>query len=495
MGDNIMIEEKQGNQRLLRIVVPPYPELSIFSRKAKRTTALGPIMVATVANQLEEWQVQVIDGNNYNGPRDKDGLPDHRVLQEKDRASVVAIYCGLSSTMESAWNTASYYHQQGVFVIAGGLHAHHLPEETLNHDFDVVVHGDGEAVIQQILLAFEERNFGNIPGISYFEEGQFKRNGPKMNEISDLDSLPFPDFDLLKHGNKIKTYPINRTKGCEEGCEYCEVRGRVRFASPKHFYETVKHLVETKKANSFFIVDDNFDADHEGTKKFLEMISAKYKRLKFFVQVRLDVAEDIEFLKLMKKAGVKAVCIGGESCIDEELKAMEKGYDSSQMLRWMKIWRSFFWVHLMLMFGYPLKVKTTLISAKERFILYKRFIRKTSPDSVQIVLVLPLPGTRLRKRIMGRILKEVPWKKYDGNFPCFQPENMTLEELQEMHIKLMSRFYNPWSIFRIPLKLITFLFHYVFLGWEDWYRGWEGIITKYVGSWTVRKWKKNNLKK
>ncbi len=490
-----MTEEKQDNRCLLRIIVPSYPRLNIFSRKAKRTTALGSIMVATVANQLEEWQVEVIDGNNFKGPRDKDGLPNHRALQEKDKASVVAIYCGLSSTIERAWEIASFYHQQGVFVIAGGLHAHNLPKETLNHNFDIVVHGDGEAVIKQILLAFEERNFENISGVSYFEEGQFKRNGPKMNEILDLDSLPFPDFGLLKHNNKIKTYPISRTRGCGEGCEYCEVRGKVRSASPKHFLNTVVWLVETRKARSFFIVDDSFNADHEGTKKFLEMILAKYKRLKFFVQVRLDDAKDIEFLKLMKRAGVKAVCIGGESCIDEELEAMGKGYDSSQMLRWMKIWRSFFWVHLMLMFGYPLKIKVTLISAKERFMLFKSFIRKASPDSIQVVFTIPLPGTRLRKRIMDRIFSEVPWKDYDGNTLCFEPENMTSKELQEMHIKLMSRFYNPWSIFRIPLKLITFLFHYVFLGWEDWYRGWEGIITKYGGSLTIRKWKKNNLKK
>jgi len=490
-----MAKEKQDNQRLLRVIVPPYPRLNIFSRKAKRTTALGPIMVATVANQLEGWRVEVIDGNNYKGPRGKDGLPDHRALQEKDRASVVGIYCGLSSTIESAWKTASFYHQQGVFVIAGGLHAHHLPKETLNHNFDIVVHGDGDAVIQQILLAYERKNFENISGVSYFKDGQFKRNGPKMNEILNLDSLPFPDFDLLKHNNKIKTYPISRTRGCGEGCEYCEVRGRVRSASPKHFFDTVVRLVETRKAESFFIVDDNFNADHEGAKEFLEMISAKYKRLKFFVQARLDVAENTDFLKLMKRAGVKAVCIGGESCIDEELEAMEKGYDSSQMLRWMKIWRSFFWTHLMLMFGYPLKRKATLISAKERFMLFKRFIRKASPDSIQVALTIPLPGTRLRKRIMDRILREVPWEKYDGNFLCFEPENITSDQLREMHIKLMSRFYNPWSIFRIPLKLITLLLYPLFLGWEDWHRGWEGIITKYLGSLTIRKWKKNNLKK
>ncbi|MBZ9578016.1 B12-binding domain-containing radical SAM protein [Patescibacteria group bacterium] len=490
-----MAEKKQDNQFLLRVIVPAYPEVNIYSRIAKKTTALGPIMIATSANELSGCRVKVTDENNFKGPRGKDGLPDHRALQKEDKASVVAVYCGLSSTIERAWETASFYHRQGVFVIAGGLHAHNCPEETLNHDFDIVVHGDGDVVIQQILLAFEEKNFENIPGVSYLEEGQFKRNGPKRNEILNLDSLPFPNFGLLEYNNKIKTYPISRIRGCNEGCEYCGVRGKVRFASPKHLFDTVGWLVKTRKAKSFFIVDDNSNADHEGTKEFFEMILTKYKRLKFAVQERLDDAEDIGFLKLMKKAGVRIVCIGAESPIDEELEAMKKGYDSSQMLKWLKIWRSLFWTHVMFIFGYPLKEKVTLINARERFILWKRFIRKASPDSVQILLPIPLVGTRLRKRIMNRIFPKIQWKKYDGNFPCFEPKNMTLKELQEMHIKLMSRFYNPWSIFRIPLKIITLPLHSLFLGWEDWHRGWDGIITKYGGYLTIKKWKKHNLKK
>ncbi len=494
-----MVKEKQDNRRLLRVIVPSYPRLNIFSRKAKRTTALGPIMVATVANELQGWRVEVIDGNNFKGPRDKDRLPDHRVLQREDKASVVAIYCGLSSTIEKAWEIASFYHQQGIFVIAGGLHAYYCTEETLNHDFDIVVHGDGEAVIQQILLVFEEKNFENIPGVSYFKNGQFKRNGPKRNEISDLDSLPFPDFNLLKHNNKIKTYPISRIRGCDRNCEYCEVRGKVRFASPKHLFDIVDWLVKTRKAKSFFIVDDNSNADHEGTKKFFEMILAKYKRLKFVVQVRLDNAENIQFLELMKKAGVKAACIGVESPINEELEAMKKGYDSSQMLKWMKIWQSLFWVHAMFIFGYPLKEKVTLISARERFMLWKRFIRKASPDSIQIMLPIPLPGTPLRRRLerKGKLFSRdiVPWSKYDGNFLCFEPENMTSKELREMHIKLMSRFYNPWSIFRIPLKIITFPLQSLFLGLEDWSRGWDRVLTRFRGHLTIKEWKRNNLRR
>ena len=46
---------------LFRLIIPAFPEVNIFSRVAKKTTALGPIMVATAASKLWGWRVEVID--------------------------------------------------------------------------------------------------------------------------------------------------------------------------------------------------------------------------------------------------------------------------------------------------------------------------------------------------------------------------------------------------------------------------------------------------
>jgi len=92
-----MIEKTNKNDwPLVRFVIPAFPEVNIFTRQAKKTTALGPIMVATVANKLWGWRVEVIDENNYKrGPRDKQDLPDHLTLQRENPAAVVGFYCGL----------------------------------------------------------------------------------------------------------------------------------------------------------------------------------------------------------------------------------------------------------------------------------------------------------------------------------------------------------------------------------------------------------------
>jgi len=98
---------------LFRMVIPAFPEINIFTRQARKTTALGAIIVATAANKLWGWRVEVIDENNYRkGPRDSNELPDHAVLQREHPATVVGFYCGLTSTIERVWELPEFYHQQ-----------------------------------------------------------------------------------------------------------------------------------------------------------------------------------------------------------------------------------------------------------------------------------------------------------------------------------------------------------------------------------------------
>jgi len=480
--------------KLFRIVIPAYLGVNIFTRQAKKTTALGPILVATVANKLEGWQVEVIDENNYRrGPRDSQGLPDHAVLQKENPADVVGVYCGLTCTMERVWRVVEFYHQQDVKIIAGAWHAHYCPEEALNHDIDVVVHGDAELVIRQILSALGEGgSLENISGISFLKNGQIKTNLPDMLENPDLNDLPFPDFGLLRYA-KIKIYPIGRIRGCNMNCEFCSVKGRPRWSSSQHLFNTVKWLRETRRAKHFFLVDDNSGAEPEGTIKFFQMILEKFRnQLHFTVQMRLEAAENTELLEVMRKAGVEVVCIGYESPVNEDLKIMRKGYLSSKMLEWTKIWRSFFWVHGMFIVGYPSKDGEDLMDAREIFECFRRFIQKTGLDTVQTLLPVPLIGTDLRERLEkeGRVFPPdlVPWAKYDGSYPCFNPKNMSARELQKIVVKLMSRFYNPWSFVRIPLRIITFLFDIFIRGWEAWHQGLERDVVKSGGHFLIRRW-------
>ena len=489
---------KDKKWQLFRIIVPIFPEINIFTRIAKTTTALGPIMVATAADKTWGWRVEVIDENNYRkGPRDKDGLPDHRVLQRENHATVVGFSCDISSTIERVWQLADFYRKQKVMTIAGGWHTHYEPEESLKKGIDVVAHGEGEWSIGQILDAIQKNSVLAVPGISYQAIGQIITNPPKNQEASNLNNLPFPNFGLLKYA-ELKTYPIGRIRGCSMNCEFCSINGKPNWASGEHLFQTVKYLVETRKARKFFVVDDRLEEDRDGSLIFFQLIAKKYgSSLDFTIQIRLKAAEDISLLETMKKAGVSRVCIGYESCLDEELKGMRKGYLSVDMVKWTKIFHSFgFFVHGMFIFGYPSEKKIIEISVEERTTHLKKFIRQCRLDSVQILRPVPIVGSELRKRLMrnGKVFSQdkVPWLYYDGNYTCFLPDedDMTIEELQEIPTKIMRWFYNPLSFFRIPLKTVALPIDYFIRGWKQWYRDWHNDIIKYGGHWMLRRWRK-----
>lgn len=481
---------------LVRFVIPAFPEINIFTRTAKQMTPLGTISVATSANKIWGWRVEVIDENNYRGPRDAQGLPDHDKLEQEGRASVVGFYCGLSSTMDRVFDLARFYRGRGTATIAGGWHAHYCPEELLSKNVDIVVHGDGEIAVQKILHALKNGTpVASIPGISFRENGAVNTNPPTALELDDLNELPYPDFGLLRHAKKIRTYSIGRVRGCRMNCEFCSVKGKPRWASPEHVFGVVNWLVETRRARRFFIVDDRLEENLEGLFAFFEMVRTKYgDSLAFAAQIRLEAAKNIPLLEAMKGAGVRTVAVGYESPIDEDLKAMRKGYTSRHMLEWTEILRRYFWVHAMFIFGYPNKEKSEMRDVREITLRFKAFIRKARFSSVQILHPVPIVGSDLRKRLEaeGRLfpLELVPWSKYDGNYVCFAPKGMSPEEFQETPIKLMGWFYSRFSFLKIPLRTVAFPLHYLVKGWHHWHRGWLEDIVKYGGHRLVRQWRK-----
>ena len=107
----------------------------------------------------------------------------------------------ISFTSQSAYNAyemAKKYSDTHT-LIAGGIHASLLPDETLINGFDIVVFGEGEEVFSHILDALDtDKMLSKIKGIFYKDHNGLIQKNPPANLISDISSIAFPSRDLFR---------------------------------------------------------------------------------------------------------------------------------------------------------------------------------------------------------------------------------------------------------------------------------------------------------
>jgi radical SAM superfamily enzyme YgiQ (UPF0313 family) len=449
--------------KLFRLIIPKFPYFNVYSRI--KMPPRGAVSVATTVKSLEGFKVEIIDENNFNGPL------NHETIQKERPADIVGFYGGLTSTIPRLYEVASLYKGLGVPTVAGGNHINACVEEALSSGVDVVIMGEGEHALPEVVKAIDsEEDLSSVSGISFKNGNQIaytKRGLP----IQELDRLPYPDFDLIRDlQTRIMFIPLGRTRGCNFVCEFCAVSqhlGHTRSSSPHYVMEEIVRSVE-KGYKDFFFTDDNFAQERDTTAELCKMI-AKYKRktgknLYFSVQVRADVARDEELLELMREADVETLCIGYESPIEEDLKNMKKGLNLKKLDEYTQtLKRHGFLIHGMFILGYPTfkdsKCKLN-ISLAERVERFWQFISRNDLDTIQIVKPVPLPGTLLEKKLKdeNRLypLSLVSYSKYDGNWLCFEPDaDIDPKDFMLQTDRVLRRFYNLWMIpkllYQVPL--------------------------------------------
>ena len=81
-----------------------------------------------------------------------------------------------------------------IFTIMGGPHPTFYPEQFKETTLDAICVGEGEGAIVDVLQALSEgRSLNGIPNTYTKSDTSYTIR----NLVEDLDSLPFPDYDLL----------------------------------------------------------------------------------------------------------------------------------------------------------------------------------------------------------------------------------------------------------------------------------------------------------
>lgn len=353
----------------------------------------------------------------------------------------------ITATATSAFALADYFRGRGIPVVFGGPHVTFLPEEALEHG-EYCIAGEGETSLPLLVEALNTgAPLSGVPGLVWKENGLVRRN-PAAQHIEDLDSLPFPDLDLLDMGRRRKigvqgiglpTVPIQTSRGCPFDCTFCSVTGM--FGRGYRHRSTDNIIAELSKydakSHHLFFVDDNFAANPRKTKELLREMIRLRLGFNWSTQVRSDIARDPQMLDLLAEAGCTSLYIGFESVDPAALREMNKNQtveDIRHAIR--QIRRRRIHVHGMFVFGFdsdtPASTRATV-----SFALAERI------DSAQFLILTPLPGSSFHAAALaeGRLIDSA-WDTYDAHHVKFIPRGFTPWELQRAQIGAHARFYS-----------------------------------------------------
>jgi radical SAM superfamily enzyme YgiQ (UPF0313 family) len=309
-----------------------------------------------------------------------------------------------------------------VLTLFGGPHVSALDVESLQESeaIDVVVRGEGELIVQDLMEKIETRNFDKVRGITFRKDGEIRRNedGPLPN----LDEIPLPAYHLLPpevDGNVAITMMTSR--GCPYRCTYCQesrFMRKVRFRDPRKVcdeLELVKNIFP--KLPLVNLQDSIFTLS---TEHILGIYQEMKKRsIEIFissVESRVDLINE-EKVDLLNKMNVLGVTFGVESASERVRKIMNREMTMHQVLDACRITKEKIplvttnWI-----VGHP---GETWESIFQSFDAATHLVKNNLTDTIVKGVFIPLPGTppfhepeRFGLKIISR-----NWNRYGKRVP------------------------------------------------------------------------------
>jgi len=332
-------------------------------------------------------------------------------------------------------------------AIAGGTHVTFMPEEALRNGFDIVVRGEGEKTLKELMIRLREdpNDLSDIKGITYKQNGQIIENPDRelLTEQELSETHPFYDKEVIK---KIRTATIEGGRGCPFDCDFCSVTTIYGHQYRRKSREWI--LEELRRIKNYGIntmwTNDNIGMGPLDTEIFEAIADSGLNRPKSVAQITVNAAYNDRLLMALKRAGIEVLCVGFESISDETLKAWNKPSTAKRNKEAAKKFRDAgFFVHGMMMIGGDGDTKESLEKTSEW--------ANESLDSAQFSAPITLPGTRFYKKMEDerRILTK-DWFLYTGHNVTSRPLNFSPLEHQLIIEKAYRNFY---SVRNIPKRL------------------------------------------
>jgi anaerobic magnesium-protoporphyrin IX monomethyl ester cyclase len=371
---------------------------------------------AMLAESEEEWG-RALDEHQ----------PRYAILYE-DNFNYLSKMC-LLRMRHAAFQMIEMAKSRGCTVIMCGADATDHYETYLEKGADYVLIGEGEETLVELLsqlsvgnetkdivglasnqtLALPKEPRDDVSGV----EGSNVRRRP---DISDLDKLPFPAWDLVdvekyraiwlkRHG--YFSMNMVTTRGCPFHCNWCAkpIWGqRYHSRSPEDVAAEMKWLKETYHPDHIWFADDILGLKPGWLPRFADALHAQESLIPFKCLSRADLLTREGEVDALARAGAQTIWMGAESGSQKILDAMDKGtrveqiHEAARRLKRAGIRVGFF-----LQFGYPGETRDDI----ERTI---QLVRDCNPDDIGISVSYPMPGTKFYDAVHEQLGEKQNWQ-------------------------------------------------------------------------------------
>jgi len=350
---------------------------------------------------------------------------------------------------------------QRVVGFAGG-HVTAEPAQSLEAGtaIDFVCRKEMDLAVKEV---WEGRDWADIKGISYRRNGSIHHNPDRpVLDGPGLDALPFVteiyhrDLDYLKYNSPYCQYPyvsLYTGRGCPARCTFClwpqvTTGHSYRVRSPENVFEEVREMPRLfPDMKEIFFDDDTFTADPPRARKIAELLQPL--GLCWSTNSRANVDRDT--LKVLKDGGLRLFVIGYESGSDRILKNIKKGVSTARARRFTQDCHDIgILIHGTFIVGLPGETMETI----EESI---RFAREMNPETLQVSLASPYPGTEFFRYVQdGGFLVDSVYNDEAGYQRCtVSYPGLSAEEIFDAVERFYRSYYfRPAYVFKSVKKMV-----------------------------------------
>jgi radical SAM superfamily enzyme YgiQ (UPF0313 family) len=300
-------------------------------------------------------------------------------------------------------------------VIMGGSCATSSPEVMMdNTPVDFLCVGEGEETIVELADALERGgDVSSVAGLWRRENGTALANRPRA-PIADLDSLPFPKWELFPMDvycrNPIGAVNVHKwvdggagggdvplsmnltpSRGCAYKCIFCyhDFMGagfrRRRAAS---IFEEIMALKERYNVKYFHFTDDCFITDRKNVLDFCDLLMRENAGIEWGCAGRANLMTE-PLIARMREAGCVLLGYGIESGSPRILKNIKKQVTVEQAKNAIKLTQKYMgWADCSLIVGLPGENRETVRETID-------FCKSCDMNPEVIFFATPYPGTEL----------------------------------------------------------------------------------------------------